>query len=62
MDEDLAYNISESSNSCKLVTAILCRFIVELDWNALKKFYLKPLFEIEDFDEFLIKVGNQLIS
>ncbi|CAD8097231.1 unnamed protein product [Paramecium primaurelia] len=62
LDEDLAYNISESSNSCKLVTAILCRFIVELDWNALKKFYLKPLFEIEDFDEFLIKVGNQLIS
>ncbi|CAD8190668.1 unnamed protein product [Paramecium pentaurelia] len=62
LDEDLAYNISESGNSCKLVTAILCRFIVELDWNALKKFYLKPLFDIEDFDEFLIKVGNQLIS
>lgn len=61
LDEDLVYNISESGTSCKLVTHILSCFILELDWNALKKLYLKPLIDIEDFNEFLIRVGNQLI-
>ncbi|CAD8113486.1 unnamed protein product [Paramecium sonneborni] len=62
LDEDLVYNISESGTSSKLVTNVLSCFIMEQDWNALKKLYLKPLLDIEDFNEFLIKVGNQLIT
>ncbi|CAD8117332.1 unnamed protein product [Paramecium sonneborni] len=62
LNEDLVYNISESSSSCKLITNILSCFIIELDWNVMKKLQLKPLLDIEDFNEFLIKVGNQLIT
>ncbi|CAK83876.1 unnamed protein product (macronuclear) [Paramecium tetraurelia] len=61
LDEDLVYNISESKTSWKLITNILSYFILEQNWNALKKLYLKPLLDIEEFNEFLIRVGNQLI-
>ncbi|CAD8199678.1 unnamed protein product [Paramecium octaurelia] len=61
LDEDLVYNISESNTSWKLITNILSYFILEQNWNALKKLCLKPLLDIEEFNEFLIRVGNQLI-
>jgi hypothetical protein len=33
-----------------------------MDWVALKKFYLKPDLEVEEFKDFIVRVSNNLLE